>query len=148
MSISCRLRRRKKKDLWGHPTPRQRTLSSALLFRLLPAAAKWGNGVFGDTPHPSKGRCPLHSCFVCCLRRRMEKEFFGGPLLHPLDVRPRNLAKDAVLCTPVRVYTFLNVQVTLPKESLSPSLTGVALSGSRRLPLMRVEFVLFRSVTV
>jgi len=47
-----------------------------------------------------------------------------------------------------KVYAFLNVQVTLPKESLSPSLTGVALSGSRRLPLMRVELVLFRSVTV
>ena len=45
-------------------------------------------------------------------------------------------------------YAFLNVQVTLPKESLSPSLTDVALSGSRRLPLMRVELVLFRSVTV
>jgi hypothetical protein len=45
-------------------------------------------------------------------------------------------------------YTFLNVHVTFPKASLSPSLTGVALSGSRRLPLMRVELVLFRSVTV
>ena len=78
---------KEKKNVWGHPTPRQRTLSSALL----------------------------------C-----------SAIIMPLHL----------------VYTFLNVQVTLPKESLSPSLTGAALSGSRRLPLMRVEFVLFRSVIV
>jgi len=110
----------------GHPEPRQRTPSSALLFKSLLAAAKRGKGVFRDA------------------------------LLHPPDTRPRTPAKDSVLCTPVFhyqlllyfAYAFLKVQVTLPKESLSPSLIGVALSGSRRLPLMRVEFVLFRSVMV
>ena len=43
---------------------------------------------------------------------------------------------------------FLNVQVILPNCSVSPSLIGVALSGSRRLLLMRVALVLFRSVRV
>jgi hypothetical protein len=168
-----------KRNLWGHPTPRQRAAPSALLFRTLPAAAKWERGVFRGHSNPGKGHCPLHSCFICCLRRRngkeeffgdtrtpardvvlctpvsyvacggeRKKEFFGDPLLHPPDARPRTPAKDVVLCTPIRIYAFLKVQVTLPKESLSPSLTGSALSGSRRLPLMRVEFVLFRSVTV
>ena len=54
----------------GHPEPRQRTLSSALLFCLLPSTAK-------------------------------EKGDFLGSAVASLDARPRTLAKDVVLCTPV-----------------------------------------------
>ena len=45
-------------------------------------------------------------------------------------------------------YNFLNVQLTFPNKIVSPSLSGVALSGSSRLLLIRVELVLFRSVSV
>ena len=46
------------------------------------------------------------------------------------------------------VHPFLNVPVTLPKESVSPSLNGVAVSGAMSWSLMRVELALFRSVKV
>src|SRR6266516_38916 len=59
---------------------------------------------------------------------------------------PMKLAMIA--CAGHIFQALLNVHVTLPNESVSPSLMGVALSGSRRLPLTRVEFVLFRSVSV
>ena len=135
-------------------------------------------GFFGDTPNPGKGRCPLHSCFAgaCTSERKgicgashalakdavlctlvaivpvatQGKDFWLSPHRGKGVQRTLSLSlclRDAVPCI-FRIYDFLNVQVTLPKESLSPSLTGVALSGSRRLPLMRVELVLFRSVTV
>ena len=90
------------------------------------------------TPHtPAKDSvlCTPVSCVACGGERGLEFWDIHLP------------AKNSVLCASV-IYAFLKVQVTLPKESLSPSLIGVALSASRRLPLMRVEFVLFRSVTV
>jgi len=61
-SITCRLRRRREK------------------------------GLFGDTPNPGKGRCPLHSCFVAA---------YGGEGKRDYSGTPRTPAKDAVLCTPV-----------------------------------------------
>ena len=58
-------------------------------------------------------------------------------------------AKSTLAAFVGHIYqAFLKLHVTLPKVSVSPSLMGVALSGSRRLPLTRVAFVLFRSVTV
>jgi len=62
---------REKRILWGHPRPRQRTPSSALLFVSLPTATKAVKGIFRDA------------------------------LIHPPDARPRTPAKDFVLCTPV-----------------------------------------------
>ncbi len=49
------------------------------IYYLLPAAAKEKKGVCGDTPHPGKGLCPLHSCFVRCLRRRKRSGILGYP---------------------------------------------------------------------
>ena len=115
------------------------------------------------TPHTSAKDSVLCTpvSFVACDSEMVKKSFSGVRWCIPQMRGPRTPAKDSVLCTPVSfvpmekcplyycsAYAFLKVQVTLPKESLSPSLIGVALSGSRRLPLMRVEFVLFRSVTV
>jgi len=46
------------------------------------------------------------------------------------------------------VYPFLNVHITLPNESVSPSPNGVALLGSSGWSLMRVELALFKSVNI
>jgi hypothetical protein len=79
---------------------------------------------------------------------KREKGVFGTRFCIPRMRGPEPRQRTPSSALLLNSYAFLNVQVTLPKESLSPSLIGVALSGSRRLPLMRVEFVLFRSVTV
>src|SRR6266704_4039958 len=74
-------------------------------------------------------------------------------LHHPRPYRLRACCQKSTdegmpsFCTPAD-YAFLNVHVTFPNCSVSPSLMGVGLSGSRRLPLMRVAFVLFRSISV
>src|SRR5947208_2226032 len=47
----------------GHPAPRQRTLSSALLVHTLPTAAERG---FRGHPRPHRGLCPLHPYFIRC----------------------------------------------------------------------------------
>jgi hypothetical protein len=53
---------KEKKNLCGHPTPRQRTPSSALLLCLYVVdGSEWKKGGFGDTSSPGKGLRPLHS---------------------------------------------------------------------------------------
>jgi hypothetical protein len=87
--------------------------------------------------------------------RRCERDTYERPKWFHVG---RYHQKSSLLTKPVRslyiasqgskAYTFLNVAVTLPKIRVSPSLRGVALSGSRRVPLRRVPLVLLRSVTV
>src|SRR5256885_3081064 len=74
------------------------------IYYLLPAAAKEKKGVCGDTPHPGKGLCPLHSCFVRCLRRRKRYGSLGYPSpskglcpLHSCFVRAYGTVSSALL---------------------------------------------------
>ena len=80
-------------------------------------------------------------------------------LLSPLTYRYHRVTKDMSAATRqsriaalIRFSTyylrFFKGAVYFAKSHVSPSLMGLALSGSRRLPLTRVALVLFKSVTM
>ena len=101
----------------GHPEPRQRTQSSALLFGLPPAAEKLKEIFRGPAivspryaaPNPGKGLRPLHSCLICCLR--WQKKFFER------TPKPRQgTASSALLFNSLCVVTLVIYGLTLDKS--------------------------------
>src|SRR5438046_3572642 len=69
---------KEKKELVGTPHTPAKDCVLCTPVSYVACGGEMGKRICGDTPHPGKGLCPLHSCFIRCLRWRMEKAFSRG----------------------------------------------------------------------